>query len=235
MRNTKSMNQMLRHLDKQLSDKKDCVGCQVIKTAAFSDTPPKDAAAVGYKWEWSDEFGTWHQVVDKDNPPPPKKPVENPAVHYFRDSSAAYNLTQTKDDIHDGDVLVCKKEKSIGVLYEAWPVFVFGGDVGVLERLKPEVKLDTMDGGKYAKSYALAKSTYDDMLKINFDFSGGQEDPFINEREDSVNDKNAALRILTGLSKIASELETTNKKAAELIDTAVEILVGRIDKLNNKQ
>jgi hypothetical protein len=37
-------------------------------------------------------------------------------------------------------------------------------------------------------------------------------------------------QVLHGLSKIASELEATNPEAAKLVDTALEVLVNRLDK-----
>ena len=45
-------------------------------------------------------------------------------VHRFADTGTAYNETQWRDDIHDGDVLVVESERVVGFLQEAWPVAV---------------------------------------------------------------------------------------------------------------
>jgi hypothetical protein len=49
------------------------------------------------------------------------------------------------------------------------------------------------------------------------------------EDEDHAQD-HLALQVIHGLSKIASELEATNPEAAKLVDTALEVLVNRLDK-----
>ncbi len=40
------------------------------------------------------------------------------------DTREAYDMTQTTDDIHDGDVLVVQSEGVVGVLVSAWPCAV---------------------------------------------------------------------------------------------------------------
>lgn len=47
-----------------------------------------------------------------------------PNVHYFDSSGEAYDASQCYDNIHDGDVLVVKSEKVVGILVEAWPVAI---------------------------------------------------------------------------------------------------------------
>ena len=48
-------------------------------------------------------------------------------VHTFYATGEGYDLTQTDDDIHDGDVLAVPREGVYGFLYEAWPIAVVGG------------------------------------------------------------------------------------------------------------
>ncbi|MFF0291042.1 hypothetical protein [Streptomyces sp. NPDC005262] len=45
-------------------------------------------------------------------------------VHRFDDTSEAYDATQCRDDIRDGDVLVVESEKVVGFLVEAWPIAI---------------------------------------------------------------------------------------------------------------
>ncbi|MGW3827819.1 hypothetical protein ACWEAF_37530 [Streptomyces sp. NPDC005071] len=47
-----------------------------------------------------------------------------PPVHRFDDTSEAYDATQCRDDIRDGDVLVVESEKVVGFLVEAWPIAI---------------------------------------------------------------------------------------------------------------
>lgn len=49
-------------------------------------------------------------------------PAAGPAVHRFDDTREAYDATQCRDDIRDGDVLVVESEGVVGFLDEAWPV-----------------------------------------------------------------------------------------------------------------
>lgn len=60
-------------------------------------------------------------------PAPAPEVIENPQVHVL-DSFAAYDETQTSDEIKDGDVLVIDtpEGKVVGVMVAAWPVFVSG-------------------------------------------------------------------------------------------------------------
>nr|WTB35214.1 hypothetical protein OG781_42295 [Streptomyces sp. NBC_00830] len=46
------------------------------------------------------------------------------AVHRFDDTREAYDATQCRDDIRDGDVLVVEAEKVVGFLDAAWPVAI---------------------------------------------------------------------------------------------------------------
>ncbi|MDX2813388.1 hypothetical protein PV410_12595 [Streptomyces sp. PA03-5A] len=42
-------------------------------------------------------------------------------IHRFWDSATAYDATQCREDINDGDVLVVEEEQVVGFLVEAWP------------------------------------------------------------------------------------------------------------------
>lgn len=66
-----------------------------------------------------------------------------------------YDETQTNDEIHDGDVVICGKG-NIGILVQAWPVCVFG-TIPHFHKLDKGYSWDTLDDGKYKKSYELAK------------------------------------------------------------------------------
>lgn len=45
-----------------------------------------------------------------------------PNTHTFDSTGEAYDQSQWRDDIHDGDVLHVPSEKVVGILYQAWPV-----------------------------------------------------------------------------------------------------------------
>lgn len=45
-----------------------------------------------------------------------------PAVHRFDSTREAYDATQCREDIRDGDLLVVASEQVVGLLDEAWPV-----------------------------------------------------------------------------------------------------------------
>src|SRR4051812_4047408 len=51
--------------------------------------------------------------------------ISNPRVHVI-DASNAYAVTQTSDDIRDGDVLHVPDAGVVAVLVGAWPVTVVG-------------------------------------------------------------------------------------------------------------
>lgn len=45
-------------------------------------------------------------------------------VHVFDSTGAAYDASQTRDDIRDGDVLVVESEGVVGIMVAAWPTAV---------------------------------------------------------------------------------------------------------------
>jgi hypothetical protein len=76
-------------------------------------------------------------------------------VHTFATTREAYNASQVREDIRDGDVLVVAREGVIGILYRAWPCAIttsrgdfhgFEGDWRII------------DGGAYEQSFARALS-----------------------------------------------------------------------------
>jgi hypothetical protein len=54
-------------------------------------------------------------------------------THLDLSTSEMYDLTQTSDDIHDGDVFVCNGGRTIGFLMQAWPTLI-AGELGSLEQ-----------------------------------------------------------------------------------------------------
>ncbi|MFK0106464.1 hypothetical protein [Streptomyces sp. NPDC091217] len=51
-------------------------------------------------------------------------PISSPTVFRFDSTREAYDATQCRDDIRDGDVLVVESEKVIGFLDAAWPIAI---------------------------------------------------------------------------------------------------------------
>ncbi|MFI0736429.1 hypothetical protein ACH4S9_46780 [Streptomyces sp. NPDC021225] len=74
-----------------------------------------------------------------------------PAIltHRFEDTESAYNATQCRDDIREGDVLIIKREGVVGFLRSAWPVAVTVA-YGELHRITGDPR--TLDDGRYADS-----------------------------------------------------------------------------------
>lgn len=82
-------------------------------------------------------------------------------VHTFGSTSTAYDMTQTCDDIRDGDVLDIPNERVVGVLVGAYPVGITAdfGDLHGLTLAEGQERRDAwaaLDGGKYAASYRAA-------------------------------------------------------------------------------
>lgn len=99
-------------------------------------------------------------------------PDGQPFIHEFADTRDAYNASQTRDEIRDGDVLVAREEQAVAVLVQAWPTAVkwpIGNgdghaahgqfhrlDYGELWCDQPDGRKATVGGGKYAASVAKA-------------------------------------------------------------------------------
>lgn len=62
-------------------------------------------------------------------------------------TGAMYDMTQTNDEIKDGDLFVLEDLKIVGMLHEAWPVCLHGNDPEqqlhrFVEGYKPDSKYD---------------------------------------------------------------------------------------------
>ncbi|MFK0108534.1 hypothetical protein [Streptomyces sp. NPDC091217] len=75
-------------------------------------------------------------------------------VHRFESTADAYDSTQVREDIRDGDVLVIESERAVGFLRTAWPV-VITAEYGELHRIEGDPR--TLDDGRYAESVEAAE------------------------------------------------------------------------------
>ncbi|MEU2179703.1 hypothetical protein [Streptomyces thermolilacinus] len=76
-----------------------------------------------------------------------------PIVHRFYSTREAYDATQTRDHIIDGDVLVIEREQVVGFLRSAWPVAITE-ERGELHGMN--VPAHEYEQGRYAASVARA-------------------------------------------------------------------------------
>lgn len=83
-----------------------------------------------------------------------------PVVHRFGRTSTAYNATQCRGDIRDGDVLVIEPEQVVGFLRSAWPGAITAAH-GELHTLTADPR--KIDGGRYAASVDLAEQIAQDL------------------------------------------------------------------------
>jgi hypothetical protein len=69
-------------------------------------------------------------------------------------TSDAYDVTQTCDELRDGDLIVCEHEgeRLIAVLVQAWPTRVSGPLGSGMHELSDEYDWSTLDEGKYVRS-----------------------------------------------------------------------------------
>lgn len=83
--------------------------------------------------------------------------VADPQIHTYDtyDSEDVYDITQSDDNIKDGDVLVVKKEKIIGILVGAWP-YAITSNVGMFHKFVSDQSWNNMENGKYLESYKKA-------------------------------------------------------------------------------
>ncbi|WP_284576741.1 hypothetical protein [Streptomyces sp. 2P-4] len=81
-------------------------------------------------------------------------PAPAPAVHHFDSTEEAYNATQCRDDIDDGDVLVIETAGVVGFLRSAWPGAITTAH-GELHTFTASAR--SIDDGKYAASVDLAE------------------------------------------------------------------------------
>lgn len=86
-------------------------------------------------------------------------------VHTFTTTAGAYNASQTRDDIHDGDVLYVPSENAIAIMVSAWPTALTPEHAGgAFHELAGDVTWDSvpnLDGGldDYRASADLARRT----------------------------------------------------------------------------
>jgi hypothetical protein len=79
-------------------------------------------------------------------------------VHYFESTGDAYDASQCREDIKDGDILVVREEGVIGVLCKAWPVAVTK-KFGKFHTFQVGTNWINYEDGKYLQS-ALQASQY---------------------------------------------------------------------------
>ncbi|APD18629.1 hypothetical protein SEA_PAPAYASALAD_50 [Streptomyces phage PapayaSalad] len=75
-------------------------------------------------------------------------------THQFPSTEEAYDATQCREDINDGDVLVIESEKVVGFLRRSWPAAVTAEN-GELHRIQGDPR--TIDDGRYAASVSRAE------------------------------------------------------------------------------
>jgi hypothetical protein len=96
--------------------------------------------------------------------------MRTPRVHKYEDSGTAYDDSQCNDDVKDGDVLVVDgTEKSVAILFEAWPICIIEGWKSDYETrfdcMKPEVTLRDVAIGHLEVDEPYNK--YDESIKLD--------------------------------------------------------------------
>lgn len=72
--------------------------------------------------------------------------------HFFEYTGEAYDASQTRDDIKDGDILVATEERVVGIMVSAWPTAVGRVNPGEFHVLGEGFYWETLEGGKYANA-----------------------------------------------------------------------------------
>lgn len=113
--------------------------------------------------DFQEEAANRALLREEDNLVLPEDPVglpcvgpehSGPTVHIITsDSGQAYDLTQTSDDIRDGDVLIVPNEGIVAILYQAWPL-ALTSENGRLHSLRDS----GWNLGNYEESVILAES-----------------------------------------------------------------------------
>ncbi|MGW1989623.1 hypothetical protein [Embleya sp. NPDC001921] len=85
---------------------------------------------------------------------PTGPPITSPAVHRFADTTDAYDATQCRDDIEDGDVLVIESEGVVAFLYRAWPAALTQENGGLHTLTENATEADD---GRYAATVRVAR------------------------------------------------------------------------------
>jgi hypothetical protein len=90
-----------------------------------------------------------------------------PNIHEFNSTGQAYDASQCCEDIKDGDILVVRNEKVVGILTEAWPVAITQNSGAFHTHTEtcfwhsvPQVKGGTKD---YSESFLMALTIADDI------------------------------------------------------------------------
>ncbi|MEV3895346.1 hypothetical protein [Streptomyces anulatus] len=117
---------------------------------AKGDIPELFAGSTGATYTNSDGLRIHLLLEDEETP------AAAPAVHRFTSTEEAYDETQTRDDIRDGDVLVIESENVVGFLRSAWPGAITA-EHGELHTFTRSARL--IDNGKYVASVDLAEKT----------------------------------------------------------------------------
>lgn len=107
-------------------------------------------------------------VPTPDSAVPALVPAE-PRVHHFDSSGEAYDASQSRDDIRDGDVLTVPSERVVAVLNNAWPVAVTDNH-GAFHRLAGAEAAETF-AAQYPRSVAIA-----DQLRREMDTGPDQQE-----------------------------------------------------------
>jgi hypothetical protein len=91
----------------------------------------------------------------KDNPIESIKEDRETKIHNLKGLSpkGAYAVTQTRMNIHDGDILLV--DGGVAIMVDAWPTMAVG-DFEEFHALKPGLTWKTFENGKYYRSYKLA-------------------------------------------------------------------------------
>ncbi|NGO67864.1 hypothetical protein [Streptomyces boncukensis] len=84
---------------------------------------------------------------------PARPEVADPGTHTFDSSAEAYDASQCRDDIRDGDVLVVPSEGIVAILNRAWPAALTTAH-GELHTLTAAA--DAIEGGRYKASVEAA-------------------------------------------------------------------------------
>lgn len=64
----------------------------------------------------------------------PSVPDNEPTVHTFNNSEAAYDHSQCDHSIRNGDVLWVPSENAAAILHLAWPIALPGHSVGTFQK-----------------------------------------------------------------------------------------------------
>ncbi|MEV8169604.1 hypothetical protein AB0O70_16915 [Microbacterium paraoxydans] len=150
-----------------------------------------------------------------------------PTVHHFDDTTEAYNATQCRDDIHDGDVLVIASESVVGFLRAAWPGAITAAH-GELHTFTADPR--TIDDGKYAGSVELAEQIARELGAplpdeqqvvegVVVEHAGAAEGSLPEHATHP--DVVAARSVLAGLPPAAMTVDTDISRYADKVDTSV--------------